>query len=65
MVDFSKGPATVTKTNGTDTLTAITTVIGSPFDDTFIPGPADESFDGGAGVNTLSYAARRRARARR
>ena len=30
-------------------------MIGSPFDDTFIPGPADETFDGGAGTNTISY----------
>src|SRR5207244_3455849 len=52
--DFSKGPATV-KADGTDTLTGISTVVGSPFDDTFIPGPADETFDGGGGTNTLSY----------
>ena len=54
VADFSTGPGTV-KGRGVDTLTGIRTVIGSPFDDTFIPGPADQSFDGGAGTNTLSY----------
>ena len=53
--DFSKSPVTVTKANGADILSGNTTVTGSPFDDTFIPGPADESFDGAGGINTLSY----------
>ena len=52
--DFSKGPGTV-KSSGIDALTNIQAVVGSPFDDTFIPGPDDETFDGGGGTNTLSY----------
>ena len=55
VVDFSKLPVIVTKPGGVDTLSGNTTVIGSPFDDTFVSGPADDVIDGGGGINTFTY----------
>ncbi len=51
------GSATVSAPAGdTDTLIDVENIIGTGFDDTFIGSPEDNSFDGGAGTDTISYA---------
>jgi Ca2+-binding RTX toxin-like protein len=52
-VDLHDGTATGA---GNDTLINIQNVIGSFYDDTFISNSGNHVFDGGAGVNTVSYA---------
>ena len=53
-VDLSAGTATG---DGSDTLISIENVIGSAYNDTFITTTGVHVFDGGAGSDTLSYAA--------
>jgi len=51
------GSATVSAPAGdTDTLIDIENIVGTGFDDTFLGSPENNSFDGGAGTDTISYA---------
>ena len=53
-VNLSAGTATG---DGSDTLSAVSNVLGSSHDDTITSSSADNVIDGGAGTNTASYAA--------
>jgi Ca2+-binding RTX toxin-like protein len=57
-VDFPAGTATVhTNPPRNDTISAVENVVGSGFDDTVISGADANRFAGGAGIDTISYAA--------
>ena len=57
-VTVDLGAGTATGGGGSDTLTSIGSVIGSAYDDTLIANSSGlNSFDGGAGTDTVSYAA--------
>ncbi len=55
-VNMSTSPATVTGGGYNFSFTGMSTVVATPFNDTFIPGPANATFRGNGGQDGLSYA---------
>lgn len=55
VVNMTQNPATVTGDGYNFSFTGISKIVGTQFDDTFLPGPSSVTIDGGGGQDGLSY----------